>query len=72
MYGSHIISLLFHLSVAKTREPEDEQLCIAVHTMNNNNICDTDPLDNSSSKVQIKWHCLTEHGGSSGISKRRI
>ena len=31
-------------SVAKTREPEDEQLCIAVHIIQN--ICDTDPLDN--------------------------
>ena len=30
-------------SVAKTREPENEQLCITVHTVQN--ICDTDPLD---------------------------
>ena len=53
-----MLSLIFHLSVAKTREPEDEQLCITVHPINNN-ICDADPLDNSSSKAQIKWHCLT-------------
>ena len=26
------------------KEPEDEQLCIAVHTINN--ICDINPLDN--------------------------
>ena len=34
----------YHLSVAKTGEPEDEQLYITVHTINK--ICDTDPLDN--------------------------
>ena len=31
-------------SVAKTREPKDEQLCTTVHTIQN--IHDTDPLDN--------------------------
>ena len=36
------------LRVVKTREAKDEQLCIAVHTMNN--ICDADPLDNLSIK----------------------
>ena len=41
-YASHILSLVFHLSVAKTREPKDEQLCIAVHTINDDN-CDADP-----------------------------
>ena len=46
---SHIISFIYHLSVAKTREPEDKQLCMAVHTINN--ICDADPLDNSSIKA---------------------
>ena len=30
-------------SVSKTREPEDEQLCIAVHIIYN--IHDTDPID---------------------------
>ena len=39
----------YHLSVAKTREPEDEQLCIAVHTINK--IHDTDCLDNSGIKA---------------------
>ena len=45
---------------AKTSEPEDKQLCIAVHTINNN-IHDADPLDKSSSKAQINLHCLTQH-----------
>ena len=58
MYLLVTLSLTFHLSVAKTSEPEDEQLCIAVHTINNN-ICDVDPLNNSSSKTQINQHCLT-------------
>ena len=58
IYTSHILSPVFHLSVAKTKEPEDDQLCITVHTINNN-ICDTDPLDNSSNRAQTKWHCLT-------------
>ena len=36
---------LFNSSlVAKTRESEDEQLCIVVHIIQN--IHDTDPLDN--------------------------
>ena len=43
---------------AKTREPKDKQLCIAVHPINNN-ICDADPVDNSSNMVQIDQHCLT-------------
>ena len=47
---------IYHLSVVKTREHEDEQLCIAVHTIN---ICDTDPLDNSSIKTYQRQHCLT-------------
>ena len=28
-----------------------------MHTINNN-ICDANPLDNSSYKAQITWHCL--------------
>ena len=54
---SHVISFIYHLSVAKTREPEDEQLCIAVHTIYN--ICDANPLDNSSIKELQSEHCLT-------------
>ena len=30
------LSLIFHPSIAKTREPKDEQLCITVHTIYNN------------------------------------
>ena len=41
---SHIISFIYCLRVAKSREPKDEQLCIAVHTINNTR--DADPLDN--------------------------
>ena len=40
----------------KTSEPKDEQLCIAVHTINN--MCDANPLDSSSSIVQINQHHL--------------
>ena len=67
---SHVISLTFHLSVLKASEPEGEQLCIAVYTINNN-ICDANPLDNSHSKAQIKWHCLTQYGASSRIPRMR-
>ena len=48
-YISHVISVTDHLRGVKTREPEDEQLCIAVHIINN--ICDADPQDNSSIKA---------------------
>ena len=37
-----------YLNVMKTMEPKDEQLSIAMNTINN--ICDADPLDNSSIK----------------------
>ena len=46
---SHVVSFKSHLSVVKTREPEDEQLCIAVHTVNI--LCDADPQDNSTNKA---------------------
>ena len=51
---------IYCVSVAKTKEPEDEQLCIAVHAIN---ICDVNPLDNSSIKAYQSSHCLTEHYG---------
>ena len=51
-----MLCLLFHLSEEK--EPEDEQLCITVHKINNN-ICDANPLDKSSNKAQLKQHWLT-------------
>ena len=44
--------------IAKKRESKDEQMCIIVHTINNN-ICDANPLDNLSNKVQLRQHCLT-------------
>ena len=47
-YISHVISFKFCLSVVKSREPKDNQLCISLHTINN--ICDADPLDNSGNK----------------------
>ena len=39
------------------KEPKDEQLCIAVHTINNN-IHDMDPLDTSSNIAQSSEHYL--------------
>ena len=55
---SHVISYYILPKCCKEKEPEDEQLCIAVH-IRNNNICDTDPLDISSNKAQLSEHCLT-------------
>ena len=46
---SHVISCYIPPECCEEKEPEDEQLCIAIHTINNN-ICDADPLDNSSNK----------------------
>ena len=46
---SHVISYYILPKSCEEREPEDEQLCIAVHTINN--ICDANPLDNSSIKA---------------------
>ena len=41
---SHIISSHILPKSVKTSEPKDEQLCMAVHMINN--ICDANPLDN--------------------------
>ena len=54
----HIIHIIFYyilLKCCKEKEPKDEQLCIAVHTINNN-IHDANPLDNLSTKAQLGWH----------------
>ena len=52
-----MLSLIIYCpSVAKTGEPKDEQLCIAVHTIN---IHDANPLDNSCIKAHLRQHCLT-------------
>ena len=48
-YTSHVISYI-PPKCCKEKEPEDEQLCNAVHTINNN-ICDAHPLGNSSNKA---------------------
>ena len=55
---SHVIFYYIPPKCCKEKEPEDEQLCIAVHTITNN-ICDANPLDNSSKIVQSSEHCLT-------------
>ena len=43
-YTGHVVSYYTALSVAQRKEPEEKQLCINVHTINNN-ICDANPLD---------------------------
>ena len=45
-YTSHIVSYCVLPKCCKEKEPKDEQLCITVHTINNN-IHDANPLDNS-------------------------
>ena len=57
-YTSHIFSYILP-KCCKEKEPKDEQLCITVHTINNNNIHDVNSLDSSSNKAQLKHHCLT-------------
>ena len=49
----------------KEKEPKDEQLCIAVHTINNN-IHNADSLDKSSNKAQRSTvlHNIGAHPGS--------
>ena len=49
---NHVISSYIPPKCCKEKEPEDKQLCIAVHTINNNT-CDTDPLDNLINKAQL-------------------
>ena len=50
-YTSHVISYILP-KCCKEKEPKDKQLCITVHTINNN-IHDADPLDKSGNKVQL-------------------
>ena len=57
-YTSHIVSCYILPKCCKEKEPKDEQLCITVHTINNN-ICDASPLDNSSNIAQSSKHCHT-------------
>ena len=56
-YTSHIVSYI-PPKCCKEKEPKDKQLCITVHTINNN-ICDSEPLAKSSNKAQLMVHCLT-------------
>ena len=55
---SHIVSCYIPPKCCEEKKHEEEQLCIAVHTINNN-IHDADPLDNLSNKAQLSEHCLT-------------
>ena len=58
IYISHVVSSHIPHKCCKEKEPEDKHLHITVHTINNN-ICDTNPLDNSGNKAQLNQHCLT-------------
>ena len=55
---SHVISCHILPKCCKENKPKDEQLCIIVHTINNN-ICDANPLDDLSNKAQLTRYCLT-------------
>ena len=55
---SHIISCYILPMSCKEKEPEDEQLCITMHSINNK-ICVADLLDNLSNKDYQSEHCLT-------------
>ena len=46
---SHVFSFAIPPKCCEAKKPEDEQYCITVPTINN--ICDADPLDNSSNKA---------------------
>ena len=56
-YTSHIVSYILP-KCYEEKEPKDEQLFIAVHTINNN-IYDTDLLGTSSNIAWSNEHCLT-------------
>ena len=56
-YTSHVVSYYIPPKCCEEKESEDEQLCITVHTINNN-IHDANPLDNSSNIAQSSEHCL--------------
>ena len=54
---SHLISYYIPPQCCKEKGPKDEQMCITVHTINNN-IHHTDPLDNLGNKAQLSEHYL--------------
>ena len=56
-FTSHVVSYILP-KCCKEKEPEDEHLCITVHTINNN-IHDAEPLETSSNIAWSSKHCLT-------------
>ena len=55
---SHVIFYYIPPKSCKEKESKDKQLCITVHTINNN-ICDANPLDILRNKAQLRQQCLT-------------
>ena len=55
---SHVISCYIPPKCCEEKESKVEQLCIAVHAINND-IRGADPLDNLSNKSQLSEDCLT-------------
>ena len=53
IHNSHIVSSHLLPKCCKEKEPEDVQLCIAVHTIDNN-ICEVNPLEILSNKSKAK------------------
>ena len=53
-YTSHVVSYILP-KCCEEKEPEDEQLCIAVHTIYNN-ILNANPLNNSHNIAQSSEH----------------
>ena len=56
-HTSHIVFYILP-KCCKEKEPKDEQLCIAMHTINNN-IHDADSLDTLSNIAKSSQYCLT-------------
>ena len=52
-----MLCLIIPPMCCEEKESKDEQLCIIVHTINNN-IRDANPLDKSSHKTQLKRTAL--------------
>ena len=53
-----MMCLIIPPKCCEEKGPKCEQLCIAVHTINNN-ICDDNPLNKSSNTLKSSEHCLT-------------
>ena len=65
---NHVVSYYIPPMFCKEKEPEDQQLCIAVDTISYNKH-DADPLDNSSNKTQLSEHALHDMGAYLGSQK---